>query len=291
MAQTKLPLKRTLVCDTEDGTITIRDRIRNEWRTDPITGKRDVTIYNPEGMVDVEHTPTLDLLDKAYWRIREGKYPDKHDVVTIDTITTLSVSHRHLVLMNRRNIGEKEVMKNYLKLTPEYKDWGVTSDNIIMILRQFRGLPCLTLFLTHDRKNEDEFTKEKTVGPALNAQLLGDMLNNTDDAFRITNSEKIIKIDNKTYPAKTRFLRIAQSDTYQTKVRMGFNQQFPDYIVNPDLWKILEIKGIYFCRRLVVFGPRGAGKTLFGTSFSFPRLPDIKPIVVSSSQAKKEEEA
>ena len=135
-------LKRTLLVDTEGGTLTVRHLIRNFWNPD----SRTAQVINEDGMVDVEFAPKLADVEKVLWRLRRNGYADNYDVVVLDTLTALASTHRHDVIFKRTGLNPEEIAPNILKLGSEQRDWGVASDNLIIILRQFRSLPCLTNF-------------------------------------------------------------------------------------------------------------------------------------------------
>lgn len=265
----------TLLVDTERGSTTVRDLIRSEWSTDE-KGVRSEKIVNPEGTVIVEHAPTLEIFEKTYWRIRKGEYNPAPDVVVIDTLSALATTHRHTVIMKRTGIAEGSVFTNMLKLGSEQRDWGTASDNLIMILRQYRGLNLLTIINSHERFREDDTTKEKKIGPAVNAMLLADIMDFTDDAFRLSAIDAPQKVENVTYPKGTRFLRMTQSDTHFTKIRVAPKQKVPDLLPDPDLWKMKEVMGAFMPSRLLIFGSRGAGKTRYACSFSDPALTPLE---------------
>jgi hypothetical protein len=123
--------------------------------------------------------------------------------------------------------------------------------------------------------NEDNVTAVKTIGPAVSPQLLSDILDFTDDAFRITSGKKSEKIDGREYPKKTRILRIGESEEHATKIRISRHLNAPDILINPSLWTIKATLKDFMPDHMVLFGPRGAGKTTFTCSFSDPAAADI----------------
>lgn len=271
--------KRTLLVDTEGGSLSVRHLIRNHWKKE--NGLRTATVYNPEGLVDVEEAPLLADVDAALWRLRSEPgspkgYPDRYDVVVLDTITALAMQHRHTVIFERTGIRENAIISNLLKLGSEQRDWGTATDNMMMVLRQYRSLPCVTIFTAHESIKEDETTKETKIGPAVNKQLLGDLLNFTDDAFRLSAVMKPTTYEDKIYPARTRFLRMAQSDQHFTKIRIGVGMHHPELLPDPDLWKVRTVLGPFFANRFLIFGSAGAGKTSFACSLSTASIPDSK---------------
>jgi hypothetical protein len=271
---------QTLVIDTENGSITIRDLVAREFRTDEKGVRVETPGPNPKGYVTVEHAPTLKLVEQAFWRIRRGEYAPAPRVVVIDSTTALNGTHRHAVIFKRTGFDPSttSIADNMMKLGSEQRDWGTASDNQIMIYRQFRGLPLLTIFTCHERMREDESNKTMKTGPALNAMLLSDMLDFTDDAFRISSTDAKQSIDGKIHEAGTRFLRMGHSEQFFTKLRCSpelMKQVSANPLMtDPDLWKVRSLLGDFFPNRIVIFGPRGAGKTRFAASFADPsRIP------------------
>lgn len=268
----------TLLLDTEDGSITVRDLTARvlrysggKWSEEPG--------HNPAGHVTVAHTPDLKAMETMFWRIRRGEITPAPQVVVIDSLTALAGTHRHKVIFQRTgiNIESSSIADNMLKLGSEQRDWGTASDNLIMLLRQFRGLPLVTIFNCHERDREDESSKTKKTGPALNAMLLADVLDFTDDAFRLTAAETDLAINSIRFKRGTRFLRMAQSESHFTKIRVAPNQAVPELLDDPSLWKVKEVLKDFFPNRFVIFGPRGAGKTRFSCTLSDPeKLPKEK---------------
>jgi hypothetical protein len=265
---------QTLLLDTEQGSITVRDLVKTEWST--VDGKRTSIERNPKGHVTIEHTPDLKTLEDAYWRIKRGQYDPMPQVVVIDTLTALAGTHRHNVIFKRTGITLSEtnrVVDKMMQLGSSQADWGTASDNLIMILRQFRGLPIVTIFNCHERLREDESNnKEKKLGPALNAMLLSDVLDFTDAGFRLSTIDTKTSVEGKFFEKGTRFLRMTQSENHFTKIRVAPGQPIPELLPDPSLWKVKDVMKDFFPNRFVIFGTRGAGKTRFAATFSDPKL-------------------
>jgi hypothetical protein len=264
----------TLLLDTEAGSITVRDLVKTEWST--ADGKRTSIERNPKGHVTIEHTPDLKTLEDAYWRIKRGQYDPMPQVVVIDTLTALAGIHRHNVIFKRTGITLSEtnrIVDKMMQLGSSQADWGTASDNLIMILRQFRGLPIVTIFNCHERLREDESNnKEKRLGPALNAMLLSDVLDFTDAGFRLSTIDTKTSVEGKFFEKGTRFLRMMQSENHYTKIRVAPGQPIPELLPDPSLWKVKDVMKDFFPNRFVIFGTRGAGKTRFASTFSDPKL-------------------
>ena len=270
----------TLFLDTEAGTTSIRDLIGKEWRTDE-QGNRTSITRNDSGLVTVEHCETLAQLSAAYWRVKRKQYDPMPHVVALDSLTALAASHKVTIVRESQKAAAakaKTIWRENLEgaalldLVPDQREYGITNHNIIDVLWPIRRLPQLTIFTAHDRINEDSVSKDKKIGPAVSPQLLSDVLNFTDDAFRLTSCPKPETIDGKMYPKKTRVLRIDESTDYSTKIRISRKMTIPEILVNPTLWTVRDTLKDFMPDHLVLFGPRGAGKTVFCASFSDPSV-------------------
>jgi flagellar biosynthesis GTPase FlhF len=286
-------LKHTLFIDTESGTTSIRDLIRTEYRTDE-RNTRTKLERNPAAFVTVEHCETFNQIQAAYWRVMRKQYDPMPDVVVFDSITATASSHRRTVVLeslkkstkgafNPENIKDADL----IDLVPDRREWGITNHNLITVLWPIRRLPMLTIFTAHERMNEDSVTSEKTIGPAVSPQLLGDILDFTDDAFRLTSSKKEEKIEGIAHPRDTRVLRIAASETHATKIRISRHIKIPEVLVNPSLWTVKNTLKDFMPDHMIVFGPRGAGKTTFVASLSDPEAADLPKAQLQSTKEQK----
>lgn len=245
-------------------------------------GRRTELVRNPEAFVTVEHCETFGQVQAAYWRIMRKQYDPMPDVVVFDSITAVASSHRRTVVLESLVRSSKGVFKpdnikdsDLIDLVPDRREWGITNSNLITILWPIRRLPQLTIFTAHEKMNEDSVTTVKTIGPAVSPQLLSDILDFTDDAFRITSSKKSEKIDGKEYPKGTRVVRIGESEEHATKIRVSRHLKRPDILINPSLWTVRKTLKDFMPDHMVIFGPRGAGKTTFCASFSDATAADI----------------
>lgn len=290
-------LRRTLFLDTERGTTSIRELIRKEWYTNP-DGQRSELVRNPDAFVDVEFCETFGQLQAAYWRIMRGQYDVKYDCVVLDSTTALASSHRRTVVLQSLTKSTEKTSKfdfknikesDLIDLVPDQREWGITNSNLITIFWPIRRLPMLTIFTAHERLNEDKVQQTKNIGPALSPQLLGDILDFTDDAFRITSSKSDETIEGQRYTKGTRVLRIAESEKHATKIRISRHIKIPDILVNPSLWTVKNTLKDFFPDHMIVFGPRGAGKTTFCASLSDPLAEDIPKDILENNKPQLQE--
>jgi hypothetical protein len=258
-------LRKTLLIDCEGGATSVRHLVN-------------------AGHVLLEEAPTLDDVEAVFWKLRRGEYPDV-GVVSLDTVTALATTNRHLFVRKESGVPstvkEGAISRIWDKQLDGRRMWQRSTDPLIMLLRMYRSLSSgpdglLTIFTAHERMREDETDRAVKGGPAVNPMLLGDIVPFSDDVFRLRALVRPASVVSngipKQYPKGTRFLHMATSEDLMTKIRIGSWIKYDDELAEPDLFRLEQVMGDFFPRRLTIFGNPGAGKTTLACSFSDPDL-------------------
>jgi hypothetical protein len=253
-------MKKTLLIDTEGGATSVRHLIN-------------------AGHVIVEDAPTLDAVEKVYWKLHRGQI--ECDVVVIDTVTALATTTRHDFVRIESKVAstvtDGAISRIWATQVDGRRMWQRASDPLIMLLRQFRSLSSgpdgkLTIFCCHERTREDESDRAMKGGPAVNPMLLADVIPFSDDVFRLRALVRPTAVLGKQHPKGTRLLFMATSEDLMTKIRIGQWIKYDDELAEPDLFRLEQVMQEFFPRRLTIFGNPGSGKTTLACSFSDPQL-------------------
>jgi hypothetical protein len=231
---------QTLLVDVEGGAASVRDREGPNLR--------------------IEDAPDFPKVEEIFWRIQRGYFTP--DVVVIDTLTTMASTTRQDVVIDPKEIAGKSIWQNREKVIPAQRDWGIMTDLIGRLLRMYRQLPAVTVYVCHEREREDPMTGATKIGPDLNPALLQDVIAFSDVVAHLLILPEI-EIDGHVYPAGTRRLRIVPDQKYMAKARAPQGKAIPPILLNPTLPQLLSL-GIG--RKIVVYGFPSAGKTTFACS-------------------------
>jgi hypothetical protein len=256
-----MSVPKTLLIDTEGGATTVNHLIE-------------------AGHVIREEAESLDAVEKVLWKAHRREYGDDLGCIVLDTLTALMTTNRHLYVRKESGVAssvqEGAIGRIWDKQLDSRRMYQRSSDPMIMMCRQFRSLAShlgvLTIITAHEGKREDEQDKSMKGGPAVNPMLLADVMPFSDDVFRVQALVRPRAVGGKTYPKGTRLLYMAENEDMMTKIRIGRHLTAPEYMEDPDLYKLQGIMQEFFPRRLTLFGPWGAGKTALSTSLSDPTI-------------------
>jgi hypothetical protein len=251
----------TLLLDTEDGWLPVKAGI-------------------DAGTIVHRTINTYSKLEKALDELQRGKLDPMPDIIVIDTLSTFFTETRRALPYGRTPGISNDRWTNRTKLLSTQQDWGASADLTIDCLAEYRYLPMPTIFLAHEKLSTDSTTGEKRIGPALSPMLLEDVRNKSDAIWRMRVIDQPKSVEGVKYDKGTRFLRIQTSEDLFTKIRVDprMSASLPDEIVRPTLRRVRDVVTEWFPKRLTVFGPSGAGKTVFGCSLSLVLPEDnLKP--------------
>jgi hypothetical protein len=130
-----------------------------------------IPITNIEPYSDI----TIDALDALFWELQE-------DVPVSLVWDSVSESHKKLLEATARRSRDKALAagKEREAYTTELGDYGTNTAEMRHLLRQFRDLPCHTVFVALEKRTQDENTGKVKYGPDLTDKLASDLLGYVD---------------------------------------------------------------------------------------------------------------
>lgn len=211
----------------------------NERGTDSISD--DVK----SGRVTVKHigdwVEFLDALDEAVDNARD------YETLVIDTVTALQGMAVNYVAGGKKK-GKRRV-GDWGSMTK--RDWGDVSAEMKTVIDEVRDLPLNTVFLAHDRvfglSDEDDTAGaiEPDVGPRLSPatakhlEAAVSVIGNTYLGSRWESYKEGGKTREREIVEYR--LRLGPNSVYTTKIRKPKHIQLPDFVVDPDYDKIMDI--------------------------------------------------
>lgn len=199
--------------------------------------------------VDVKDIETsTDLFNVIMWCTeRATKNKLIYKTIVLDTLTQLQG-------IFIRELGEKKQLKN--KRAGDFgsftkQDWGTISGDMKAAVMDIRNLPIESVFIAQERvfniddddDGPDKLTPEvgARLMPSVNSDLCASVsiIGNTFIRVKITKKKedgKITRLVKKQY-----CLRVGPNEVYTTKIRKPKRIEAPDYIIDPDFRKIMDI--------------------------------------------------
>jgi phage nucleotide-binding protein len=145
--------KDTLVLDVEHGTEVIKK--------DSYYGKKDY-----ESEVTILQLTSWEDLQGVFAGLQSGELTFTN--VILDSITDIrELCKDHVLATQKRNRVSED--------TPSQQDWGVISERMRKMLRNFRSLPINTIIIAREYTNKDADTGTERIKPAVGGKLEDDL--------------------------------------------------------------------------------------------------------------------
>lgn len=222
-------------------------------------GRRSVLNFIKTGQISLFTADTFKDAEKAIWEITRSK--DKPRGIILDSASALATKTiQDVVLENPTSLWD-----NRSRLQASQPTWGMMGGLMMRLMRVSRSLNIPLVITAAEQERTDEISKLVTHFPALNPQVLTDLVYNSDTVLRVYRT------------AGKRVVRCQPDDHYFAKIRVPDNlPPAPDYIVNDDAnsWKpvikkLHEITGGLFAplddsgeiSPVLLYGMSGVGKT------------------------------
>jgi hypothetical protein len=119
---------------------------------------------------------TMEALDALFWKFNENP-------PTALVWDSISESHKKLLALTAQRRYERSVAKGekvWEQYAIELGDYGVNTNEMRTLSRQFRDLPCHTAFVALEKREQDEKTGLVSYGPDMTAKLASDILGYVD---------------------------------------------------------------------------------------------------------------
>lgn len=235
-------------------------------------GQRSVLNYIKTGQVDLEKANSFKAAEKVVWDLvaRVGidsktgapKHPELGpSAIVLDSVSALnSVTIQDIVLENPNGLWE-----NRTRLQASQPTWGMLGGLVTRLMRTARALNIPLIITAAEQEREDKLNGTITHFPALNPQVLTDLVHNADTVLRVYRT------------AGKRVVRCQPDDHYYAKIRVPDNlPPAPDYFANddPNSWaptikKLNSVTGGLFepmdesgdISPVLLYGMAGVGKT------------------------------
>ena len=190
------------------------------------------SISNFEG-IDVIQVQEWQDLEDIYWYLKETK---KYKSVVLDQVSSM----QDLAMEHAMAEDDKTVMSQRL--------WGVTGGLMKTWLVNYRDLTdegINVAFIAHDRAtkgegSEDDDTLDPSIGPRLMPSVAG-MLNGAVKIIGNTFVREVF-LEGEDKAREIEYcLRLAPHPYYTTKMRNPLGTSIPEFIVNPDYNKLVQL--------------------------------------------------
>jgi phage nucleotide-binding protein len=221
--------KTTIAC-TFPGPVLLLDI--SEQGTDSVSNVKDLDVLNLEGWKDFED---------VYWYLKDEGHGYK--TVVIDAMHSL----QDLAIIDAKDQHGKEPEDKTSK-----QDFGVASGLLKSWMFNYRDLSIdgmNVVFIAHDRivemdddSEDGQLTPEVVprVMPSVSSALCG-MVNVVGNTFVREEVQKPKKVGEKSKRVVQYCLRIGPHGYYTTKIRSPRESFIPDFLVDPDYDKIVEV--------------------------------------------------
>lgn len=235
-------------------------------------GQRSVLNYINSGQITLAKAPTFKATEKIIWDILNAvqinpttgvpKFPERGpSAIILDSVSALnSVTIQDIVMENPKGLWD-----NRAKLQASQPTWGMLGGLVTRLMRTARALNIPLIITAAEQEREDKVSGLVTHFPALNPQVLTDLVYNSDTVLRVYRT------------AGKRVVRCQPDDHYYAKIRVPDNlPPAPDYIANddPNSWapvikKLNSTTGGLFAPMdesgelspVLLYGMSGVGKT------------------------------
>lgn len=119
---------------------------------------------------------TMDALDALFWELKD-------DPPTALVWDSISESHKKLLALTAQRRYERDIAagkKVWEQYAIELGDYGVNTNEMRTLSRQFRDLECHTAFVALEKRDQDDKTGIVQYGPDMTAKLAEDILGYVD---------------------------------------------------------------------------------------------------------------
>lgn len=230
-----------------------------------ITGHRSVMDLVEAGTVVAYPCKTFAETENIFWHIYYGRIP-MPKVLIVDTVTRLATNTRLDVVLDPALKGQKTIESLGEGAVTNKREYGITGDKIIRLLRNIYELPCISMFLAHESQREDPMSTVDKTTVDLQRMILSNVITATDAVVRLRPTPTPIEHNGLLWPAGSRQLLLAPTSDSAVGVRSHL--ELPPFLMNPTLDDFVRAIGgwQYFPHNMIVFGPPKIGKTCFATN-------------------------
>lgn len=227
------------------------------------SGHRSVIDLQRAGAIDVRVCKSFADLEGVFWGLYRGEIP-MPELLVIDSITALASKTKQDVVLDPSLKGSTQIWSAQASLTANQKQWGVTGDVIIRLLRNFRELDCPAIFIAHEGTREDTMSGYDKFVPDLQRMILADIIAQADAILRLRALPTAITYsDGTVVPRGARQLLLKPTAESAVGLR-DYLPNCPDFLIEPTLADFAALFGENgFPHNTIVYGPPKIGKTTF----------------------------
>lgn len=184
-------------------------------------GRRSVLSFINSGAIELAKAPTFKAAEDVIWKLQgTGMFNNVHpSAIILDSSSALAATTIQDVVME----NPKGLWENRAKLQASQPTWGMMGGLITRLMRVSRSLNIPLIITAAEQEREDKVSGLITHFPALNPQVLTDLVYNSDTVLRVYRT------------AGKRVVRCQPDDHYFAKIRVPDNlPPAPDYFANED---------------------------------------------------------